>query len=130
MSNFLYARKSGYTGTYIIEIDKISAIEFMKNNKNISNKMGIIGGKNINNIKKVYGEYAPFKIVNSLYAIKEAMKEWKTLTAFLIWQLGRSSEYDISVVKGKDLLKGCFEVIESVRDLIVDITAAEAAWEN
>lgn len=42
----------------------------------------------------------------------------ENIAVFLIGQLGRSSEYNSSVINGKQLLNHCYGLIESVRDIV------------
>lgn len=42
----------------------------------------------------------------------------KNIVAYLIGQLGRSSEYDSSVINGKKILQDCYDLIGSARDIV------------
>lgn len=42
----------------------------------------------------------------------------ENVVAYLIGQLGRSSDYDNSVIDGKKILQDCYNLIGSVRDIV------------
>ncbi len=42
----------------------------------------------------------------------------ENVVAYLIGQLGRSSDYDNSVIDGKKILQDCYDLIGSVRDIV------------
>lgn len=62
---YLYIRKEGITGTKILEITRKEAISIIRANRRIGYDLGIFGGKSLEVIKSVYGEYAPFIQVDS-----------------------------------------------------------------
>lgn len=42
----------------------------------------------------------------------------KNIIAYLIGQLGRSDDYDKSIIDGKQMLQDCYSLIGSVKDII------------
>ncbi|GAQ25684.1 hypothetical protein [Tepidanaerobacter syntrophicus] len=42
----------------------------------------------------------------------------ENIVAYLIGQLGRSSDYDKSVINGKKILQDCYDLIGSARDIV------------
>ncbi|MDN5343502.1 MAG: hypothetical protein PWP28_2382 [Oceanotoga sp.] len=71
--SYLYARRVGKKGTWLIKMDMKKALKIIKENDEMRDYLGVIGGKNINSLKRTYGEYAPFKEVDSLEEIKKEM---------------------------------------------------------
>lgn len=68
---YLYARRVGMGGTAILEIDRREAISVMKENRKCGFQLGILGGPNVDVVKRVYGEFAPFKKVESIQELAE-----------------------------------------------------------
>lgn len=67
---FLFIRKTGIGGTKILETSIPEAIQFIRaNKKNIELQIGILGGKDYETVKSVYGEYAPFEKIHSFSEI-------------------------------------------------------------
>ena len=65
MKTYIFSRKTGTNGTKIMETDKKTALKIMKENRKIKYQLGMLTGDNFDTVIKVYGEYAPFHIVNS-----------------------------------------------------------------
>lgn len=65
---YLFARKPGVLGTKIMEIEEMKAIEYLEANydNDLGIDLGILSGDSFGTVRSVYGEYAPFKKVNSL----------------------------------------------------------------
>ncbi|MCB2362140.1 hypothetical protein [Clostridium estertheticum] len=66
MTMLLYARKRGRGETRIIELDSKEAIKVMKENRKCDFQLGMIGSVKLESVARVYGEFAPFKKVNSI----------------------------------------------------------------
>lgn len=49
------------------------ALKILREDTELREYLGIIGSKNINSLKRTFGEYAPFREVNSLEEIKKEM---------------------------------------------------------
>ncbi|MGY5267804.1 ImmA/IrrE family metallo-endopeptidase [Paraclostridium bifermentans] len=62
---YLYVRKPCSTGTLVIHIDKKEAIEIMEEFRNSEYQVGMFYAKNITALKKIYGEFSPYKEVTS-----------------------------------------------------------------
>jgi hypothetical protein len=54
-------------------MDMKKALKIIKENDEMRDYLGVIGGKNINSLKRTYGEYALFKEMDSLEEIKKEM---------------------------------------------------------
>ncbi|WP_418964572.1 hypothetical protein [Cetobacterium sp.] len=72
---FLFMRKTGIEGTNIIELDRMEAVNFVKDNYRNKDKyqIGILSGSSYDVIKSVYGEYAPFKKTENLEELKQML---------------------------------------------------------
>jgi len=66
MKCYLYKRKVGKPGTFLLERGRKEAMMIIRNKHKETDKLGIISGSSLKSIKMVYGEYAPFEVVNSL----------------------------------------------------------------
>lgn len=58
--SYVYARKTGRTGTYIVELPMQEAVKFVRSNRGSGVQVGILGGPDFNTVKRVYGEFAPY----------------------------------------------------------------------
>lgn len=65
-SSFLYARRTGIRGTYILPLSIIDAILVMKENRGCDFQLGVLGGADLQSVMRVYGEFAPYKRVHSV----------------------------------------------------------------
>lgn len=66
---YLFVRKTGILGTKIVETTRKEAVKYIRENNKINDEeiqIGILGGKDYETVKSVYGEYAPFKKLNSI----------------------------------------------------------------
>jgi len=63
---FLVARKVGIGGTAILETTRKQAISVMRLNRGKAYQIAILGGPNYDTVRKVYGEYSPFRRVNTV----------------------------------------------------------------
>lgn len=70
---YLYARRVGKSGTLLLKMDMKQALKILREDTELREYLGIIGSKNINSLKRTFGEYAPFREVNSLEEIKKEM---------------------------------------------------------
>ena len=59
---YLYVRKTGCIGTLVTEMTRKEAIDIMREFRKSKYQVGILSGKNIKSLEKVYGEFAPFKV--------------------------------------------------------------------
>lgn len=57
---FLYARKTGRAGTYVVELPMDEAVKVIRNNRGSGIQIGILGGSDFSTVKRVYGEFAPY----------------------------------------------------------------------
>ncbi|WP_461207860.1 hypothetical protein [Clostridium sp. DL1XJH146] len=64
--SYLYARRTGISGTAMLEISRREAIEIMKKNRGVDFQLGILGGADYSEVIRVYGEFAPYKKVLSV----------------------------------------------------------------
>jgi hypothetical protein len=71
---YLYARRTGKTGTRLLKLTRKEAITFMRQNWNIGYQIGVLGSDNINAVRRIYGEYAPFTVVNSREELERSLK--------------------------------------------------------
>jgi hypothetical protein len=63
---YLFARRTGTSGTAIFETTRKEAISIMRQNRKKGYQLGILCGVSYDSVKRVYGEYAPFKKVESV----------------------------------------------------------------
>lgn len=63
---YLYARRTGTGGTALLETSMKSAIQAMRTYRKAEYQLGILNGPSESSVKKVYGEFAPFKKVSSM----------------------------------------------------------------
>lgn len=70
---YLYARRVGKPGTLLLKMDMKEALKILREDTKLREYLGIIGTKNINSLKRTFGEYTPFKEVNSIEEIKKEM---------------------------------------------------------
>jgi hypothetical protein len=75
MKSYLYARKVGVIGTYLIEMSKKNAMKIIKEEKEINDYLGIICSNNFKDLKLTYGEYVPFKKLETIEELKEHLKD-------------------------------------------------------
>jgi hypothetical protein len=72
---FLFARRTGLQGTYITEVSKSEAMQAIRNNRKTGYQLGIMGGVSLASACKVYGEYAPYKKVDSVEELLTNIQE-------------------------------------------------------
>ena len=58
---FLYIREPGHRGTIVYQIGKKEAVKVMRKHRKTKYQIGILSAKNIESLRRVYGEFAPFK---------------------------------------------------------------------
>ena len=58
---FLYIREPGHRGTIVSQMDRQEAVEVMRKYRKSKYQIGILSAKNIESLRCVYGEFAPFK---------------------------------------------------------------------
>jgi hypothetical protein len=63
---YLFARKVGAGGTAILETSMKEAIGVMRANRKPNYQLGILNGPSYDSLRRVYGEYAPFRRVATL----------------------------------------------------------------
>lgn len=66
MQTYLFFRKDDIVGTKIMEIDKKEALCILRENRSSNCQLGMLTGKDLDVIAKVYAEYAPFYLVESV----------------------------------------------------------------
>lgn len=71
---YVFARKVGTKGTALLEMNRKDAIRLMRHHRKAGFQLGILGGANIQSIQKVYGEYAPFKKVDTVDQLLNVIK--------------------------------------------------------
>ena len=62
----LYARKRGRGETLVVEIEGKEALKVMRENRGCDFQLGMLGSTDLNTAVKVYGEFAPYKKVQSV----------------------------------------------------------------
>lgn len=62
---YLYARRTGTSGTAVYETTRKNAVSIIRRNRKAGYQLGILGGSNLEVVRRVYGEFAPFKRVES-----------------------------------------------------------------
>ncbi|WP_394120327.1 hypothetical protein [Planococcus donghaensis] len=72
---FLIARHMGDRGTAILKTNQREAIRAIRENRGTAFQLAVLGGKNINAVKRVYGEYAPYHTVDSLDGLLSHVKK-------------------------------------------------------
>lgn len=65
-SSFLYARKKGVKATAILPMPQKDALQVMKSNRGIDFQLGVLGGSDLKTVTRVYGEFAPYRKVNTI----------------------------------------------------------------
>ena len=58
---FLYVREPGYRGTIVYRMNRKEAVKVMRKYRKSKYQIGILSAKNIESLRHVYGEFAPFK---------------------------------------------------------------------
>ncbi len=59
---YLFIREVGISGTKMLETTMPEAVKYLRENRgNEKIQIGILGGKDYETVKSVYGEYEPFK---------------------------------------------------------------------
>ena len=58
---FLYIREFGHRGTIVSQMDRREAVEVMRKYRKSKYQIGILSAKDIESLRRVYGEFAPFK---------------------------------------------------------------------
>ena len=58
---FLYIRKPSHRGTIVYQMDRKEAVGVMRKHRKTKYQIGILSAKNIESLRRVYGEFAPFK---------------------------------------------------------------------
>ena len=58
---FLYVRETGHRGTTVFQMDRQEAVEMMRKYRKSKYQIGILSAKNIESLRRIYGEFAPFK---------------------------------------------------------------------
>ena len=58
---FLYVRESSHRGTIVSQMDRREAVEVMRKYRKSKYQIGILSAKDIESLRRVYGEFAPFK---------------------------------------------------------------------
>ena len=60
-TTFLYVREPGYRGTIVYRMNRKEAVKVMRKYRKSKYQIGILSAKNIESLRHVYGEFAPFK---------------------------------------------------------------------
>ena len=60
-TTFLYIREPGHRGTIVSQMDRREAVEVMRKYRKSKYQIGILSAKDIESLRRVYGEFAPFK---------------------------------------------------------------------
>ena len=60
-TTFLYAREPGYRGTIVYRMDRKEAVGVMRKYRISKYQIGILSAKNIEALRRVYGEFTPFR---------------------------------------------------------------------
>ena len=60
-TTFLYVREPSYRGTIVYRMDRKEAVKVMRKYRKSKYQIGILSAKNIESLRHVYGEFAPFK---------------------------------------------------------------------
>ena len=60
-TTFLYIRKPGHRGTIVYRMGRKEAVRVMRKHRKTKYQIGILSAKNIESLRRVYGEFAPFK---------------------------------------------------------------------
>lgn len=72
---FLIARHTGGRETAILKTSRREAVRAIRENRGTAFQLAVLGGKNINAVKRVYGEYAPYHTVDSLDSLLSHVKK-------------------------------------------------------
>ena len=60
---FLYIREPGHRGTIVSQMDRREAVGVIRKYRKSKYQIGILSAKDIESLRRVYGEFAPFKEV-------------------------------------------------------------------
>ena len=71
---YVFARKVDIQGTALLEMNRKDAVRLMRQHRKTGAQLGILGGANLQSIQKVYGEYAPYKKVNTVDQLLAVIK--------------------------------------------------------
>ncbi|QZY55566.1 hypothetical protein [Crassaminicella profunda] len=74
---YLFARRVGTSGTVILETTRKEAVEIMRENRKKGYQLGILCGVSYDSVKRVYGEYAPFRKVESVSELLNSVEDDK-----------------------------------------------------
>ena len=58
---FLYVREPCCRGTIVFRMGRQEAVEVIRKYRKSEYQIGILSAKNIESLRRVYGEFAPFK---------------------------------------------------------------------
>jgi len=74
-STYIFARKMGELGTTILPMPRKEAVQLMRKYMEADFQLGVLGGRDLKTIKSVYGEYAPYKKVNSVEELLQSVMD-------------------------------------------------------
>lgn len=74
-STFIFARKMGKLGTAILPLPRKEAVQLMREYMDEDFQLGVLGGKDLQTVMKVYGEYAPYHKVDTVEQLLDAARE-------------------------------------------------------
>lgn len=64
-TTFLYIRESSDRETIVSQMDRREAVGVMRKYRKSKYQIGILSAKNIDSLRRVYGEFSPFKEIQS-----------------------------------------------------------------
>ena len=62
-TTFLYVREPSYRGTIVYRMNRKEAVKVMRKYRKSKYQIGVLSAKNIESLRRAYGEFAPFKEV-------------------------------------------------------------------
>lgn len=117
-TTFLYVRESSHRGTIVSQMDRREAVGVMRKYRKSKYQIGMLSAKNIDSLKRVYGEFAPFKEVKSKGSVIDILDESENIPLRKIKEL-----IDINILDYKDkiLNEEAYTVLDNISNDEIDI---------
>lgn len=96
-TTFLYVRESSHRGTIVSQMDRREAVGVMRKYRKSKYQIGILSAKNMDSLRRVYGEFAPFEEVESKELVIDILDESENISLRKIKEL-----IDINISDYKD----------------------------
>lgn len=117
-TTFLYVRESSYRGTIVSQMDRREAVGVMRKYRKSKYQIGILSAKNIDSLRRVYGEFTPFEEVESKELVIDILDESENIPLRKIKEL---IDINISDYKDKILNEEAYTVSDNISNDEIDI---------